>query len=73
MESETNIAVSIVMNFFGEYTRVPLSARSSAHHPLRHAVGISINGLMSITSVLCVDLFPGAGGAITASVSKCEL
>lgn len=34
------------------------------------AVGGGLQATMGITNVLLVDLFPGNGGAITASVSR---
>lgn len=39
----------------------------------RSAVGGGLQITMGITSVLLVDLFPGTGGAITASVSRPQL
>jgi uncharacterized protein (DUF697 family) len=68
MEARANVAVSLVMNFFSQYWRgSALSCQQLM--PAILAVGGGLQATMGITNVLLVDLFPGNGGAITASVS----
>lgn len=65
LKSKTNIAASIICQFFSE------QPECTAEHPgsFLIPVGGGLQITMGITSVLMVDLFPGTGGAITASVS----
>jgi hypothetical protein len=67
LQSRTHIAVSVILNFFSRSTTArPRVVQELTRIP---AVGGGLQITMGITSVLLVDLFPGTGGAITASVS----